>query len=422
MARHTQDEFELKDGGVVVYRRSDVTKPVWQCRIKFPDQRYIRKSLKTRNKDTATKKAEKLYDELRFRHERGMPLQSYGFADALESYFTWVDGQIKTEPDADKAKRLEKKLSNQKKFSRYVREYFGERKLDGITNGDIDQYKDWRKGYWSTGPGSKMMFIEYERNGKKVRMKPPIGKLPSLSTLANEDALLRAVFDRAVRRSWITRDHVPEIATARPEKVRRFGFTDVEVRKVLALAEDRVKEASTKPIAYNRALLLDFVGLLAFTGMRPFEAMKLQLKHFEPTVTQGGKSTNKIYVSGKKKERWLIPRDEGHQFVARLIARRYTNHPDTDDDSYIFAAADGTQIKSFKKGLKALLEAAGVRQDIRGKERDAYSFRHYYATQRLQKGVSVYSLAENMGTSVPVIEDHYGHLKPEMVGDELTVE
>jgi hypothetical protein len=29
---------------------------------------------------------------------------------------------------------------------------------------------------------------------------------------------------------------------------------------------------------------------------------------------------------------------------------------------------------------------------------------------------------EDMGTSVQVIEDHYGHLKPEMVGDELTVE
>jgi hypothetical protein len=27
-----------------------------------------------------------------------------------------------------------------------------------------------------------------------------------------------------------------------------------------------------------------------------------------------------------------------------------------------------------------------------------------------------------MGTFVQVIEDHYGHLKPEMVGDELTVE
>jgi hypothetical protein len=66
------------------------------------------------------------------------------------------------------------------------------------------------------------------------------------------------------------------------------------------------------------------------------------------------------------------------------------------------------------------LAAEGRR--VQGCGSSRYSFRHYYATQRLQKGVSVYSLAENMGTSVQVIEDHYGHLKPEMVGDELTVE
>ncbi len=44
------------------------------------------------------------------------------------------------------------------------------------------------------------------------------------------------------------------------------------------------------------------------------------------------------------------------------------------------------------------------------------------ATQRLLKGISVYTLAENMGTSVAMIEKHYGHLKPEMAADELTKE
>jgi len=34
-------------------------------------------------------------------------------------------------------------------------------------------------------------------------------------------------------------------------------------------------------------------------------------------------------------------------------------------DGYVFSQIDGTQIKSFKKGLRALLEAAGARQDIR---------------------------------------------------------
>lgn len=428
MARHTQDEFELKDGNIFVYRRSDVTKPLWQCRIKFPNQRYVRKSLKTRNKATAIQKAEKLFDDLRFRHERGMPLQSYGFADALEAYFTWLENQTKTEPDADKARRLEKKLSNQKKYSRYVREYFGERLLDGITGGDIEQYKDWRKSYWTTGAGSKLKFIEYVRNGRTVRTKPPIGKLPSLSTLASEDALLRAVFDRAVRRSWITREYVPEITTVRPAKVRRFGFTDVEVGYILDMAQKRIDEAENDHLIYLRGMLRDFVGLLAFTGMRPFEAMKLQWHDIETYKTKSGKLATKIYVSGKNKERILVTRDDATDYVFNIDQRiniyRLGNDDGAHDEltGYVFSQIDGTQIKSFKKGLRTLLEAAGARQDTRGKERDAYSFRHYYATQRLQKGVSVYSLAENMGTSVQVIEDHYGHLKPEMVGDELTVE
>ena len=37
-------------------------------------------------------------------------------------------------------------------------------------------------------------------------------------------------------------------------------------------------------------------------------------------------------------------------------------------------------------------------------------FRHTYATFRLSEGVDVYILAEQMGTSVKMIEQHYGHV------------
>ena len=86
----------------------------------------------------------------------------------------------------------------------------------------------------------------------------------------------------------------------------------------------------------------------------------------------------------------------------------------------VFVMPDGLPIKSFKKGLRALLDAAGLRRDDRGVDRDAYSFRHYYATQCLLTGISVYTLAENMGTSVAMIEKHYGHVRPELAADELT--
>ncbi len=40
----------------------------------------------------------------------------------------------------------------------------------------------------------------------------------------------------------------------------------------------------------------------------------------------------------------------------------------------------------------------------------ACCFRHTYATFRLTEGIDVYFLAKQMGTSVKMIEDHYGHI------------
>ena len=44
-----------------------------------------------------------------------------------------------------------------------------------------------------------------------------------------------------------------------------------------------------------------------------------------------------------------------------------------------------------------------------GVMRTPYSLRHTYATERLNAGVQEYHLAQNMGTSVAMLEQHYGH-------------
>lgn len=88
----------------------------------------------------------------------------------------------------------------------------------------------------------------------------------------------------------------------------------------------------------------------------------------------------------------------------------------------IFVDQDGLPIRALNRGFSSLLEAADLLFDSNGNRREAYSLRHYYATQRLLSGVSVYVLAENMGTSVAMIEKYYGHVRPELAADELTKE
>ena len=66
-----------------------------------------------------------------------------------------------------------------------------------------------------------------------------------------------------------------------------------------------------------------------------------------------------------------------------------------------------------------LLTEAGLLHSSSGSRRSTYCFRHTYATFRLTEGVDVYFLAKQMGTSVKMIEDHYGHITPVKSADQI---
>jgi integrase len=77
-------------------------------------------------------------------------------------------------------------------------------------------------------------------------------------------------------------------------------------------------------------------------------------------------------------------------------------------------------VGSFKKSFISLLQSAGVEIDENGDKRTIYSLRHTYATFRLQEGVHQFVLAKNMGTSVAMLEKHYGHTSNVSSAAELT--
>ena len=86
----------------------------------------------------------------------------------------------------------------------------------------------------------------------------------------------------------------------------------------------------------------------------------------------------------------------------------------------VFCHKDGSEIGSFKKSFAALLKSAKVERDTHGQVRTLYSLRHTYATFRLQNGVHQFTLAKNMGTSVAMLEQYYGHTSNITSADELT--
>src|SRR5205814_4659365 len=69
--------------------------------------------------------------------------------------------------------------------------------------------------------------------------------------------------------------------------------------------------------------------------------------------------------------------------------------------------------------IERLLIESGLQNSSSGSRRSTYCFRHTYATFRLTEGVDVYMLAKQMGTSVQMIEGHYGHITPVKNADRI---
>jgi integrase len=85
----------------------------------------------------------------------------------------------------------------------------------------------------------------------------------------------------------------------------------------------------------------------------------------------------------------------------------------TKPDDFVFTTSKGEGSKSLYGSLIGdLLEKSGLLFSASGSRRSSYCFRHTYATFRLMESVDVYFLAKQMGTSVKMIEDYYGHITP----------
>ncbi len=432
MGSHTDNERKICGGRVVIYQRTDVRNTTWHCRIGFPNQPYVRQSLKTTDEKEAEKVATKIYEDMKIRYERGLSLQKKKFEDVLASYLVFLA------EDVESGLSKQKKLADQKAMSRYCLEYFKGRYIDAINTGHINEYQKWRRKYWTSGPGSKEETYTYQREGKEIISKKRPPKIPALSTQNSENVLLRAVFQHAARNDWLPQSQIPLIETRLPhdkkgkDAHRRPGLDRLELKRLIETSDKRLLEVYEDDRLYHqRAMLHTFIGIMAYSGMRPFEAMKLTWQDMEMFRNKSRVDHYwKIYAQGKSKQRWLVPLDGIDDFINAHISytTQLLNERDPDredgllcDETPIFIDYDGTPLKSLARGFTALMKAASLHIDPETKKpRDAYCLRHYYATERLLAGVSVYTLAENMGTSVQMIERHYGHLKPEMAAAELT--
>ena len=430
-----RDKRSIRNGRITLYRRTSEgsrhQSDSWYAAFKLPGQKTLRRSLKTTDEREAEDTAEAILFDLTQRSKKGLSLTSKRFElvcnHFLKDYEKRVEGNLDQLPRDQKYKP--KRLTETRKIiEKYLAPYFGDKLLHDISDFDIDSYKEFRRTYWITGPGAQDTQITYLRNGRPVNRPKNSAetKEPSFSTINKELTVLRKIFDHARMLRLIEGSEIPTIQNVskpRNNNGKKPGLTEMEVKQLLSAVVDNYHETKTKNPKHGRhqKLILHYISFMCLTGLRVAEAKNLTFNDCS-IHTKGGKKYLKIFVWGKGKSRELIGLNESITALKKLKLLHKENAKTHawkfSEDMHVFVDQYSNQVGSFRKGLDAAFERAGLLTDAHGIKRTAGAFRKYYITQALLEGnVNYFELAKQCGTSVSTIEKFYAEIdvtrKPE---------
>jgi integrase len=160
---------------------------------------------------------------------------------------------------------------------------------------------------------------------------------------------------------------------------------------------------------WQRQMVRRYIQFIQSTGMRPGEPLQLKHKHFTLVKTKKGNDVLRIEVprTTKTGERTVHSMKATVRYYEAI--KDLTGHCEEDD--WVFCDMHGKRSNGYYNTIKSLLRELGMYEDEYGDARTAYSFRHYYAEQRLDEiGTHPQALdyiAENMGTSWLMLQNFY---------------
>jgi integrase len=188
----------------------------------------------------------------------------------------------------------------------------------------------------------------------------------------------------------------------------RGSFSAEEYRIIYTALRSYHNKTTVEKAAATRETLHNYVLFLANTGVRHgTEALNLRWRNIE-WHTKGDEKYLVINVDGKTKKRTAVARDRVRDFVFRQS--KLNPRLDYDDfdtlinsksDELVFTSRLGecATIHNLNAHFNSLLSDLGLKIGADGRQRTLYSWRHFYATQDLERGVSTHALSKQLGNS-----------------------
>lgn len=395
------DEIEIYDEAVV-YKRGEY----WQMRMWLgKEKKYARFSLRTRNRDTAIDKAKKYYHELMAQQLAGKTYFSKTSKQGVEEYLK------QRALDVEAELIVKGRYGTIKTHLEHWLDFIGrDTKLKELERTDCENYLHSRT-----------------KTKKKINV--------SQTTVANEQSTINAMITWLYKRNETYIDGFDFKPLKRidrgDEALRRSTFEDEEIVRIKTELEKYITDAK-KNIKEEGNLAKVITGyyllISIITGLRRGEQLQLKwsdIKWLEKNVKgQAAEDTYslvKITVRAEttkvRKTRHFVVKDwEYFDELFKLLQPRYVKANKENKkakafgDTLIFSA-NGTSMltpRAIGYHFDKIVELAEVK-DTDTRDLVPYSFRHYFITDRINRGATPTQVAETCGTSTAQIEKTYYH-------------
>lgn len=423
----------LRDGKILLYTRNN--RPIYHCRLKIDGiPNYIIKSTKKKNLAEASRFAEELFDDLRYKQRHGMEIDHFLFKKVWKQWFDTHKVGL-----SDNRQRYHQGTAN-----RYFIPFFGEKEVSTLKDSDFEDYWQWRIHYWDSEEGTaRISKAQKQRPTKQNPHKSKLGnvaKVPSQVTLRMEQGALRQIMRWANNRGITNR--IPTIKAPKLQNQKQVSrrpalelkewaqinnYLDSwvdECREVQPRVNGSFAKSDTKikrPHALHlqqRKLVRDYLRFMIASGLRPNEARQLRWCDVTDYFDDEGNEQIELEIAASTKtgQRPVTPMKNAIDALESI--KSYSTH--TNDKDLIFCDRNGNPATDFNKTFRKILENIGLLEDKDGNRRVIYSLRHTYASWMLLYGdINVYELSKNMGCGVKQIENHYGHLTSRDVGHKF---
>ena len=361
----------------------------WYARLTLPSGKRLIKTTKTDDLEAAKEVALRLYYEVDARIQNKLPATTRKFKDVARHAIHRMEAELEQSVGKQAYKDYIQVLN------KWLIPYFGGTDIAKLDLAAVTALDAWRT----------------EQNGK----------VPAQSTINNHNAALNRVLDEAELNGWIVKSLRPTLLNKGVKTESRGSFTVEEYRTIYTALRGYHKQTTNEKSAATRETLRNYVLFLANTGVRHgTEALGLCWRNIE-WYERDGERYLAINVDGKTNKRTAIARDRVVDFLWRQ-AQLNSRNSVADFDTLIAAKLDEpvfttrlgavATVPNLNRAFNSLLDELDLKTGADGRIRTLYSWRHFYATQDLERGVSTHALSRQLGNSMEMIDRHYSKYSP----------